>query len=123
MREPQVEIQDYLQILRTRWMVIVVTVAVAVLGALAVSLLTTPTYQSSSRVFVSTSGGSTVSETYQGNLFSQQRVASYSELVTGETLAARTIDELGLNMTPAQLASKVTATSTPDTVLLDIVVV
>nr|WP_296778756.1 polysaccharide biosynthesis tyrosine autokinase [Rhodococcus sp. (in: high G+C Gram-positive bacteria)] len=117
------EIQDYLQILRTRWMIIVVTVAVAVLGALAVSLLTTPTYQSCSRVFVSTSGGSTVSESYQGNLFSQQRVASYSELVTGETLAARTIDELGLNMTPAQLSSKVTATSTPDTVLLDTCVV
>ncbi|MGB3370197.1 MAG: polysaccharide biosynthesis tyrosine autokinase [Rhodococcus sp. (in: high G+C Gram-positive bacteria)] len=117
------EIQDYLQILRARWMVIVVTVAVAVLGALAVSLLTTPTYQSCSRVFVSTSGGSTVSESYQGNLFSQQRVASYSELVTGETLASRTIDDLGLSMSPAALASKVTATSTPDTVLLDICVV
>lgn len=117
------EIQDYIQILRTRWMIIVVTVAVAVLGALAVSLLTTPTYQSSSRVFVSTSGGSTVSESYQGNLFSQQRVASYSELVTGETLAGRTIDELGLALTPTQLAAKVTATSTADTVLLDISVV
>lgn len=117
------EIQDYLQILRTRWMIIVVTVAVAVLGALAVSLLTTPTYQSCSRVFVSTSGGSTVSESYQGNLFSQQRVASYSELVTGETLASRTIEDLGLGMSPGELASKVTATSKPDTVLLDICVV
>ncbi|WP_088942555.1 polysaccharide biosynthesis tyrosine autokinase [Rhodococcus sp. 1168] len=118
------EIQDYLQILRTRWMIIVVTVAVAILGALAASLLTTPTYQSCSRVFVSTSGGSTVGESYQGNLFAQQRVASYSELVTGETLAARTIDELGLTgVTPAELAAKVTATSTPDTVLLDTCVV
>ncbi|MDV6305698.1 polysaccharide biosynthesis tyrosine autokinase [Rhodococcus cerastii] len=117
------EIQDYLRILRTRWLVIVVTVAVAVLGALAVSLLTTPTYQSCSRVFVSTSGGTSVSESYQGNLFSQQRVASYSELVTGETLAARTIADLGLTMTPAKLAAEVTATSTPETVLLDLCVV
>jgi len=118
-----VEIQDYLHILRARWMIIVVTVAVAVLGALAVSLLTTPTYESCSRVFVSTSGGSSVSESYQGNLFSQQRVASYSELVTGDTLAARTIDDLGLDLTPGQLSAKVTATSTPDTVLLDTCVV
>ncbi|WP_072803518.1 polysaccharide biosynthesis tyrosine autokinase [Rhodococcoides yunnanense] len=117
------EIQDYLQILRTRWMVIVVTVAVAILGALATSLLTTPTYQSCSRVFVSTSGGSTVSESYQGNLFSQQRVASYSELVTGDTLAARTIADLGLDISPAALSAKVTAKSTPDTVLLDTCVV
>lgn len=114
------EIQDYLKILKTRWMIIVVTVAVAILGSLAVSLLTTPTYQACSRVFVSTSGGSSVSETYQGNLFSQQRVASYSELVTGETLAARVIDELGLTATPAEVARDTTAKSTPDTVLLDI---
>ncbi|SNT30515.1 polysaccharide biosynthesis tyrosine autokinase [Rhodococcoides kyotonense] len=114
------EIQDYLKILKTRWMIIVVTVAVAILGSLAVSLITTPTYQACSRVFVSTSGGSSVSETYQGNLFSQQRVASYSELVTGETLAARVIDDLGLTTTPSALAATTTAKSTPDTVLLDI---
>ena len=116
------EIQDYLKFLKARWIIIAVTVIVAILGALGASLLTTPLYESSARMFVSTSGGTSVSETYQGNLFSQQRVASYSELVTSEALAARVLDVLPLGLTPAQLASKVTASSTPDTVLFDITV-
>lgn len=116
------EIQDYLRILKARWIIIAVTVIVAILGALGASLLTTPLYESSARMFVSTSGGTSVSETYQGNLFSQQRVASYSELVTSEALAARVLDVLPLGLTPSQLAAKVKASSTPDTVLFDITV-
>ncbi|MDV6233166.1 polysaccharide biosynthesis tyrosine autokinase [Rhodococcus cercidiphylli] len=116
------EIQDYFKILKARWIIIVVTVIVAILGALGASLLTTPLYESSARMFVSTSGGTSVSETYQGNLFSQQRVASYSELVTSEALAARVLDVLPLGLTPSQLAAKVKASSTPDTVLFDITV-
>ncbi|MBY4036020.1 polysaccharide biosynthesis tyrosine autokinase [Rhodococcus fascians] len=114
------EMQDYLRILKARWIVIAVTVVVAVLGALGASLLTTPQYESSARMFVSTSGGTSVSETYQGNLASQQLVTSYSELVTSEALAARVLDVLPLNMSPAQLAGKVKASSTPDTVLFNI---
>lgn len=116
------EIQDYLKILKARWIIIGVTVVVAILGALGASLLATPQYESSARMFVSTSGGASVGEAYQGNLFSQQRVASYSELVTSEALAARVLGVLPLALTPSQLAAKVRASSTPDTVLFDIVV-
>ncbi|OZD65627.1 protein tyrosine kinase [Rhodococcus sp. 05-340-1] len=114
------EIQDYLKILKARWIIIAVTVIVAILGALGASLLTTPLYESSARMFVSTSGGATVTETYQGNLASQQLVASYSELATSEALAARVLAVLPLNLTASQLAAKITATSTPDTVLFNL---
>lgn len=114
------EIQDYLKILKARWVIIAVTVMVAVLGALGVSLLTKPIYQATAKMFVSATGGSTVGEAYQNNLFSQQRVASYSELVTGEALAERVLGVLPLDLTPAELAEKVEANSTPDTVLFAI---
>ncbi|GAA1691086.1 chromosome partitioning protein [Mycolicibacterium murale] len=87
---------------------------------MAVTLLTTPMYQASTRLFVSTNGGSTLAETYQGNRFSQERVASYAALVTGETLAQRTIEKLGLGMTPAELQANVTAAAKSDTVLIDV---
>ncbi|MBY4107533.1 polysaccharide biosynthesis tyrosine autokinase [Rhodococcus fascians] len=117
------EIQDYLKILKARWIIIAVTVVVVILGALGASLLTTPLYESSARMFVSTSGGATVSETYQGNLTSQQLVASYSELATSDALAARVLNVLPLGgMSAAQLASKVKASSTPDTVLFNLTV-
>ncbi|MFI7169546.1 polysaccharide biosynthesis tyrosine autokinase [Rhodococcoides fascians] len=116
------EIQDYLKILKARWIIIAVTVVVAILGALGASLLTTPQYESDARMFVFTSGGGSVSDNYQGNLFSQQRVASYSEIVTSQSLAARVLGVLPMDLTPSELAAKVKTTSTPDTVLFSIIV-
>lgn len=97
-----------------------VTVIVAVLGATAVTLLTTPLYQASTRLFVSTTSGSSVSDIYQGNRFSQERVISYSELLTGATLAQRTIDKLGLDMAATDLQEHVKANSKLDTVLINV---
>jgi succinoglycan biosynthesis transport protein ExoP len=114
------EIQDYLRILKARWIIIAVTVVVAILGALGASLLTTPLYESSARMFVSISGSGSVAETYQGNMGSQQLVASYSELATSEALAARVLEVLPLGMSAAELAAKVKTSSTPDTVLFNI---
>lgn len=114
------EVQDYLRILQARWKIVAITTVACILGALGASLLTTPVYQAGTRLFVSTSSGASVNEIYQGNLFSQQRVTSYTKLLTGTTLAQRTIDKLGLtDVTAAQLAAQVTATSAPDTVLID----
>jgi capsular exopolysaccharide synthesis family protein len=114
------EVRDYLRVLQTRWKIVAVTTVVAVLGALVASLISTPIYQASTRLFVSTASGSSVNEIYQGNLFSQQRVASYTKLLTGTSLAQRTVDRLGTDLTATQLAAKVTASSAPDTVLVDV---
>ena len=70
------------------------------------SLFTTPLYEASTRLFVSTTSGSSLSDVYQGNLFSQQRVISYTKLLIGDTLAQRTIDKLDLNMSAAALRAK-----------------
>ncbi|NKS18700.1 polysaccharide biosynthesis tyrosine autokinase [Rhodococcus hoagii] len=114
------EVQDYLRILQQRWRIIALATVVGVLGALVASLMSTPMYQASTRLFVSTSSAASVNEVYQGNLFSQQRVASYTKLLTGTTLAQRTIDRLGLTGVSANdVAAQVKATSAPDTVLID----
>ena len=115
-------IQDFVKLLRTRWVIICVTIAVAVLGAVAVTLLTTPLYQASTRLFVSTTAGASVSDIYQGNRFSQERVISYTELLMGETLAQRTIDKLGLDMSAEELQENVKASAKLDTVLIDVAV-
>ncbi|VEG52310.1 lipopolysaccharide biosynthesis [Mycolicibacterium aurum] len=93
---------------------------VAVLGAVAVTLLTTPLYQASTRLFVSTTTGSSLAETYQGNRFSQERVVSYAELLTGQTIAQRTIDKLQLDMSAGELQERVRATVKRDTVLINV---
>jgi tyrosine-protein kinase len=113
-------LQDYAKLLRSRWVTVCVTIAVAVLAAVTVTLLTTPLYQASTRLFVSTTSSASVTEIYQGNLFSQQRVLSYTQLLMGETLAQRTIDKLGVDMRPEALQQHVKASAKPDTVLIDV---
>jgi capsular exopolysaccharide synthesis family protein len=115
-------LQDYAKLLRSRWITVCVAIAVGVMGAVAVTLLTTPLYQASTRLFVSTAANSSVAEIYQGNLASQQRVLSYTGLLTGETLAQRTIDKLGLDMGPEALQQNVDASAKTDTVLIRVAV-
>lgn len=114
------ELQDFVKLLRGGWVIIVVTAVVGVLGGVIISLITTPLYQASTRLFVSTASGSSLSELYQGNRLSQERVVSYAQLLMGETLAQRTIDKLQLNMTAQELKENVTASSKPETVLIDV---
>lgn len=113
-------LQDFVKLLRSRWLTVCVTIVVGLLGAAVVSLLTTPLYQASTRLFVSTTAGSSLSDAYQGNRFSQERVVSYAQLLMGETLAQRTIDKLDLDMSAAQLQGNVTASAKIDTVLIDV---
>jgi receptor protein-tyrosine kinase len=57
-----------------------------------------------------------------GGQFSQQRVASYARLLTGEKLVGRVTDQLHLTRTPAELAGSITVQAVPETVLLDVTV-
>lgn len=95
---------------------------ITLLAAVAVNLLTTPLYQASTRLFVATSSSSSLSDLYQGNRLSQERVLSYTELLMGQTLAQRTIDKLGLDMSPDELTANVKASAKAETVLIDVAV-
>ena len=89
-----VELRDYLRILRRRWPLIVACLVITVPLAGLITLKTTPQYQATSQIFVSTNSSSS-SDAYQGSLFSTQRVASYADLVTGKELAQRVIERRG----------------------------
>lgn len=113
-------LQNLIKLVRNRWVTIAVTALLTLLGAVAYTLVQTPLYQASTRLFISTTSGSSASDLYQGNLYSQGRVFSYTQLVMGETLAQRTIDRLGLDMNAATLKTHVTAKTKPNTVLIDV---
>jgi capsular exopolysaccharide synthesis family protein len=99
--------------------VLVVTAVGAGIGY-ATSLLYTPQYESTARLFVTTQSGTSVGDAYQNNLFSQERVVSYAGLATSQQVAARAVDQLKVPMAADEMRSKITATPLPNTVLLDI---
>jgi receptor protein-tyrosine kinase len=117
-----VDFQVALQALRNGWWMIVVAVLVTSAFSGLITLTTTPTYASTTRLFVSATGTDDTTTAYQGNLFSQQRVTSYVQLLTGHELAGRVIDQLGLEESSAELAGSISATTIPTTVLLDVTV-
>lgn len=104
-------------------MSVVITALAVVSGAVVYTLLTTPLYMASTRLFLSTTVGASANDLYQGNRLSQERVLSYTELLKGRTLAQRTVDKLQLDMTADELSAKVTASAKPDTVLIDVKVI
>jgi capsular exopolysaccharide synthesis family protein len=117
-----VELKDALRALRSAWWLLALGLLAG--GALAsgASVSQTPQYTSTTQLFVSTTEQSSTAEVFQGSQFSQQRVTSYAQLLTGEELAGRVIDTLNLEVSPRDLASAVSARVVTDTVLIDIAV-
>jgi receptor protein-tyrosine kinase len=115
-------LQDFIKLVRNRWVTVAVTTLIAILATMVLTILQTPQYEAKTRLFVSSTSGKSTSDLYSGNRLSQDRVLSYTQLVMGETLAQRTIDRLDLDETAKDLSETVTAKSKPDTVLIDVAV-
>src|ERR1035437_2789226 len=118
----QLDLHDYIAIARKRWMSILLMTALVVAAVMTATLLTTPTYQASSGVFVSVNNGGSTSDLLSGASFSQDRVTSYTAMVTSPRVLIPVIARLGLHTTPDKLAASITATSAFNTVLIDITV-
>ena len=116
-------LEDLLRILRARWVTATITALATISGAVVYSLLQTPQYEASTRLFVSATAATNVdsaNELLQGSRYSQDRVLSYTQLIMGETLAMRTIDRLNLDISASTLKARVTAKSKSNTVLIDV---
>ena len=116
------DLKDVLHAVRSGWWLLVSGVLVGLVVAGVLRWTATPLYSSSTQLFVSVAGTTDTSTAYQGNLFSQQRVTSYAELLTGEQLAGEVVDDLDLQLSPAAVARKVSARALPDTVILEVTV-
>jgi len=115
-------LKDYLRVLQRRRLLITATILLSLCVAVILTLTAKPQYEASTNLFVTTPAASNVGETYEGNLFSQQRVASYAELVTSDDVLTQTVDALKLDTTPEKLAAQITATAVPETVLINVTV-
>ena len=115
-------LRSFISALRAGWFIVGICLLVGAGGALAASLAQTPLYESRTRLFVASTESATTAEAFQGSQLSQQRVASYAQLLNGESLASRVVDRLELSMTPGQVSSEISATPVAGTVLIDVVV-
>lgn len=91
----------------------------ALVASAAISYATTPEYQSRARVFISADTQS-LSDAYAAAFFVPGRVESYADLATHREVLQLVIEDLDLDLTPEQLAGRITATVEPETVIIAI---
>ncbi|WP_084128833.1 polysaccharide biosynthesis tyrosine autokinase [Demequina sp. NBRC 110055] len=114
------ELQDYLLVLRKNWLIIVLLTVLGAGAGVAYSLLATPSYSASSKVFVSTTGADNASELQQGNSFTVQRVQTYADLVRTAAVLQPTIEELGLDVSASGLRGMISASAPTNTSVIDV---
>jgi len=117
-----VRLNEYLLVVRKHFVLFFVTFLVAILAAFGVTSFTTPTYESSTRLFVSTSGNDSAADLLTGNSFTQQRVKSYADIVTSPAVLDTVVSELSLWEIQDKLGDKISASVPLNTVILEITV-
>lgn len=120
-KELFLELQDCLRIWRKNWILIVVTTLVITALSAAWSLTRTPEYQAQTRLYVSVrTGEASIGDLQQGTSYARQAVTSYVDIVSTSIVMDKVSEEIGDVLTPAQLSSRVSASSPSNTVLIDI---
>lgn len=114
------DLRDILTALRGGWWLMLLGSLVGGGAAAGITWLTTPTYTSTTELFISTTDSTSTQAAFTGSQFSQERLASYAELLRGERLAGQVRERLDLGGTPSQLLDQISVEPVPNTVLLNV---
>ncbi|MGV9712263.1 polysaccharide biosynthesis tyrosine autokinase [Gordonia sp. NPDC003424] len=103
------------------WWILALGGLVGAVVAAGWSLSERPVYRSVATLYVTSSlDGASASAAYQGSMASQQRVLSYSRLVSSDAVVRSALAESGLSMTLDTALTSLSASGAPNTVLLNI---
>ncbi|MEJ5929234.1 polysaccharide biosynthesis tyrosine autokinase [Corynebacterium sp. H128] len=116
-------IREYSKVLFKHWMIIVIVTVLGLLVGLGYSLIATEKYQSRTQLYVSVrSQDGTTGELAQGATYSRQIVNSYVDVIRSSVVLDPVVEELALDISSTELASKVTAVSPKQTALINVTV-
>lgn len=101
---------------------IFVTLAAALVGFMASKFLMTPKYDSSALMIVNTRQDANANVTSDQINSATKLVSTYSIIIKSDTVLQQVIDNLGLNLTYAQLNKRVTVAAVDDTQVMKITV-
>ena len=114
------ELRAYLNILRRRWLMVALVALSALALAAVVTLLMTPRYTATTRLFFGVEGTGSAADLAQGSTFAEKQMTSYAEVATSPLVLGSVIERLDLAVGPADLADKITASVPSDTVILEV---
>lgn len=114
------ELRTYLALIRRSWALLLITLLLGAGAGLVAFFVTPETYASRVQFYVSTPNvGNSPQAAGQ---FAQARVNSYIILLTSEQLGRRVVNTTGVALPPAEVASRISATSELNTVVIGVTV-
>lgn len=115
------ELHDYVRILRRHWILILLLIVTGVAGGAGYAFLQQPKYVATTQLYVSVrTEGAATGDLLQGQTFARQMVTSYVDIVDTALILDPVVKKLGLDTTAAELATRVSATTPLNTVLIDV---
>ena len=121
-KDTSVEPSQYFQILVKNWLVVLTSMLVGLLLALGLSALLTAKYESTASLYVSVRAGTSGAndDLLQGASFAQTAVTSYIDVATTAVVLDKVAQELNNDFSIKQLKDRLTVSSPPDSVLIEI---
>src|SRR5258706_3534552 len=96
-----VTFQDYVRILRERWLLVVLGAVLGLGSASAMVFVATPKYSASTTFYIAAPDvGGNITQAYQGSLLSAQKIKSFTELATDRRIRDQISAKLGSPITP-----------------------
>lgn len=117
--EYEIDLREIFGMLKKRWLMIFSITAVAVIAAGIISFFVlTPVYESSSTLLVNYKQNQESVMTYNDLTMSQKLVNTYSEIIKSRSIAEDVLKKIDLDLTPEQLAGKITVSKVNDTEII-----
>ena len=113
-------LEDLWKLVRRQFVVIGLCAVLGLVLAVGWMLLQPKQYTASAAGYVTAGGGSSIGESYSSQTLAQQKAKAYVTLFTNRRVTQSVIKELGLDSTPQQLASRITATVPEDGVSISV---
>ena len=119
------ELREYFQIVKKRWLlVVVITLLASLISALISYFFIKPTYKADISVIIgsTSSAGEETGQSYNDVLMYQKIVQSYTEIAKTRLVAEDVIDSLDLDMSSTQLINMISVSVKSNTEILNITV-
>ena len=117
MPDTSLAFQDYLQLLRRRLWIILLTVALAIGAAISITALQDPVYRASEKMVVGQNQG-LVDARFTNSI--QSFTQTMTTLLESEVVASTVINNLNLDISPRKLLNRLQVSSRPDSAVLEV---
>lgn len=111
---------DYVDTLRRRWWIIVIGVVIGLAAGIALTMLQSKTYSSSTSVIVKAAQGTDSTQVANARTSSGVNLDTEAQIVQSQLVAQAAKTLLKSSSTPSQLLTNVTVTVPPNTQVLDV---